>query len=356
MKLSQWKKEDCSSKSNLRIGRQSSKTKFDEKLKATNFAAILLKIGNWQWISEHEGDLTTKLYYGKHKMVWEVLVGALKSKIEIQWSNITAIRAIIRDNEPGILEIELNQPPLFFRETNPQPRKHTLWHQALDFTGGQASTCRRHHVSFAPRMLDKHYEKLLQCDQRLFSLSQKPFPSQESPYFDSAVNEGSKSFFTLNGYESEFLLGMQYPHRTYPAPFVLGKIENFKTMTMSPTRLTAFDQRVWSEGENTDWEESQADYVLSPLDYLSVEDAGGFSPSRRVLNDIENHLLEDNQFVYSNEETLFTNVKLTRPLIEPLDVNPINSTVANQLLINYQITDTQVIQNFLERSKPDGTD
>lgn len=61
-----------------------------------------------QWVSEHEGDLTAKLYYAKHKMVWEVLGGALKSKIEIQWSDITAIRAIIRDNVSGILQIEVN--------------------------------------------------------------------------------------------------------------------------------------------------------------------------------------------------------------------------------------------------------
>lgn len=40
--------------------------------------------------------------------MWEVLEGALKSKIEIQWSDIEAIRAIIRDDEPGILEIRVS--------------------------------------------------------------------------------------------------------------------------------------------------------------------------------------------------------------------------------------------------------
>lgn len=40
--------------------------------------------------------------------MWEVLEGALKSKIEIQWSDIEAIRAIIRDDEPGILEIQVS--------------------------------------------------------------------------------------------------------------------------------------------------------------------------------------------------------------------------------------------------------
>ncbi|GMP39987.1 hypothetical protein CsSME_00010616 [Camellia sinensis var. sinensis] len=116
-----------------------------EKLKASNFPASLLKIGTWERLSKHEGDLIAKSYYAKKKIVWEVLEGPLKSKIEIQWSEIEAIRATIRDNEPGILEIELKQPPQFFRETNPQPRKHTLWQQSSDFTGGQAPLC-----SFVP--------------------------------------------------------------------------------------------------------------------------------------------------------------------------------------------------------------
>ena len=38
--------------------------------------------------------------------------------------------------------VKLNQPPTFFREINPQPRKHTLWQQSPDFTGGQAPNWR----------------------------------------------------------------------------------------------------------------------------------------------------------------------------------------------------------------------
>lgn len=35
--------------------------------------------------------------------------------------------------------LQLTRQPLFFRETNPQPRKHTLWQATSDFTSGQAS-------------------------------------------------------------------------------------------------------------------------------------------------------------------------------------------------------------------------
>ncbi|KAL2511791.1 hypothetical protein Adt_17391 [Abeliophyllum distichum] len=339
-KLSQWRKEDFS------LGHNSPKTKFDdlgsqssmEKLKAVNFPAILLQIGDWQWISANEGDLTAKLYYGKRKMVWEVLCGALKSKIEIQWSDITAIRAIIRDKEPGILEIELNQPPLFFGEIDPQPRKHTLWQPAFDFTGGQASIFRRHYMSFAPGLLDKHYEKLLQCDQQLFALSQKPFPSQEFPYFDSAVFGCSNISYNLNGYESEFRPGLQYSHRTFPSPFVPSdeKARNY--------RFPNQRQRVWGEGENVASDESQANYVLGSLDHLSAEDAGRFNPNTGVLNDFENHLLRDNQFVSSDKEMLYTNVKSMCSLLEPLDVNP------------YQSLDTHMVENTHENSMLDDLD
>lgn len=46
-----------------------------------------------------------KCYYAKHKIVWEVLDGGLKSKIEIQWSDIAAIKAIFPENGPSTLDI-----------------------------------------------------------------------------------------------------------------------------------------------------------------------------------------------------------------------------------------------------------
>lgn len=46
-----------------------------------------------------------KCYFAKHKLVWEVLDGGLKSKIEIQWSDITALKATCPENGPGTLDI-----------------------------------------------------------------------------------------------------------------------------------------------------------------------------------------------------------------------------------------------------------
>ncbi|CAE6167300.1 unnamed protein product [Arabidopsis arenosa] len=156
-----------------------------EKLKASNFPASLLKIGQWEYKSRYEGDLVAKCYFAKHKLVWEVLEQGLKSKIEIQWSDIMALKANCPEDGPGTLTLVLARQPLFFRETNPQPRKHTLWQATSDFTDGQASMNRHHFLQCAQGIMNKHFEKLVQCDHRLFHLSRQPEIAIDSPYFDA---------------------------------------------------------------------------------------------------------------------------------------------------------------------------
>lgn len=155
-----------------------------DKLKASNFPASLLRIGCWKYQSRYEGDLVAKCYFAKHKLVWEVLEGGLKSKIEIQWSDIMALKANMPDDGPGTLNVVLARQPLFFRETNPQPRKHTLWQATADFTDGQASVHRQHFLQCPQGLLNKHFEKLIQCDMRLNFLSRQPEIILDSPYFE----------------------------------------------------------------------------------------------------------------------------------------------------------------------------
>ncbi|GER46964.1 enhanced downy mildew 1 2 [Striga asiatica] len=156
----------------------------NDKLKASNFPALLLRIGSWEYVSTYEGDLVAKCYFAKHKLVWEVLESGLKSKIEIQWSDIMALKAECPDNGPGTLTIMLARRPTFFRETNPQPRKHTLWQATTDFTDGQASLNKVHSLQCPPGALNKHYEKLIQCDTRLSILTRQPKIDMGSSYFD----------------------------------------------------------------------------------------------------------------------------------------------------------------------------
>lgn len=155
-----------------------------EKLKAANFPALSVQIGSWMRKSRHGGDLTAKCYFKKRQLVWEVLNGDLKRKIEFQWSNIAAIKATFHVNGVEVLDVMLERPPLFFQEVNPQPKKHTNWNQCADFTNNQASLIRKHKLIFGPGVLEKHYNKILQADSKLNYISQHPFPYQASMYFN----------------------------------------------------------------------------------------------------------------------------------------------------------------------------
>ncbi|KAK3036097.1 hypothetical protein RJ639_031678, partial [Escallonia herrerae] len=81
------------------------------------------------------------------------------------------------------LPLQLSREPLFFKETNPQPRKHTLWQSTSDFTNEQASTHRQHVLHCPQGVLNKHFETLIQSDMRLNFLSQQPEIVMDLPYF-----------------------------------------------------------------------------------------------------------------------------------------------------------------------------
>ncbi|XP_077218687.1 uncharacterized protein LOC143852919 [Tasmannia lanceolata] len=205
-----------------------------EKLKASNISASYIQIGSWQQASRYEGDLVAKVYYAKRKLVWEILNSGLKSKIELEWSHISAIRATFGENIPDVLEIELNHAPMFSRETTPQPRKHTLWQATSDFTGGQASKYRRHYLQFPKGTLEKHYEKLMQCDNRLYALSQRPFPFHRSPYIPSSCNEyldySGPEFSSLFGHALPDSYLSQFPHIGITSSIVTQQFPKFETL------------------------------------------------------------------------------------------------------------------------------
>ncbi|KAJ9129024.1 hypothetical protein P3X46_034215 [Hevea brasiliensis] len=102
-----------------------------DKLKASNFPASILRIGSWEYKSRYEGELVAKCYFAKHAS-----------------------------------------------------RKHTLWQATADFTNGQASIHRQHFLQCPQGLLNKHFEKLVQCDMRLNFLSRQPEIILDSPYFE----------------------------------------------------------------------------------------------------------------------------------------------------------------------------
>ncbi|KAH9603387.1 hypothetical protein KSS87_008991 [Heliosperma pusillum] len=177
--------DDFNTREKTNTRNSSASTAAADKLKASNFPASLLRIGDWEYSSQHEGDLVAKCYFAKHKLVWEILDGGLKNKIEIQWSDIMGLKADLPEEAPATLIVVLARQPLFFRETNPQPRKHTLWQATTDFTDDQASFHRKHFLQVPNGLLNKHFEKLIQCDVRLNFLSHQPQITLDSPYFES---------------------------------------------------------------------------------------------------------------------------------------------------------------------------
>lgn len=124
---------DCQdSKSREKGSTKGSAAGATDKLKASNFPASFLKIGSWevnesfvdinilifgrqlliaksyicwQYTSRYEGDLVAKCYFAKHKLVWEILEGGLKSKIELQWSDIMGLKADFQEDAPATLVV-----------------------------------------------------------------------------------------------------------------------------------------------------------------------------------------------------------------------------------------------------------
>ncbi|THG02836.1 hypothetical protein TEA_027831 [Camellia sinensis var. sinensis] len=373
-----------------------------DKLKASNFPAVLLRIGQWEYASRFEGDLVAKCYFAKHKLVWEILESGLKSKIEIQWSDIIALKANLPDDGPGSLTVTLARPPHFFKETNPQPRKHTLWQATADFTDGQAIMHRhqwaqlfhgvvsfgvqiqihetnptlldncsptgkvsRHHSKGLIRnkrvheimvqhflqctqgLLNKHYEKLIQCDMHLNLVSRQPEMVLDSPYFDargSVLKDPNESEVQevdqLETAKRSPSSGFQVVASPSTAQSCSLKIEEQNSVGIasehsspeSPSPSSVMDLRAnGSHGGDglqaqRDWEQikvpglrqsmSMSDLVNHIGHCISERMASGNSPCRKealecqdMLENIAQALLSDTQFTTaSDEKTLMSRV------------------------------------------------
>ncbi|KAK4857504.1 hypothetical protein QYF36_001703 [Acer negundo] len=184
------------------------------KLKASNFCASILRIGSWEYKPRYEGDLVAQCYFAKKKLVWEVIGGGLKRKIEIQWSDIMALKANMPEDGLGTLNVVLARRPLFFREINPRPKKHTLWQDTADFTDGQASKHKQHFMQCPQGLLNKTFENLIQCDMRLNFLSQQPDMIVDSPYFGYAIS----SFQNLSSPAATLTHSLEHIPREAPSP------------------------------------------------------------------------------------------------------------------------------------------
>nr|GMC73591.1 uncharacterized protein LOC109155298 [Ipomoea batatas] len=205
------------------------------------------------------------------------------------------IKATYPDDEPGTLDVVLARQPLFFRETNPQPRKHTLWQATSDFTGGQASMNRRHYLQCPQGLLGKHFEKLVQCDPRLNFLSQQAEIKVDSPYFESKISifedpDESDTGTDLNGGENSSFLdlcdanspsGAHCSSSRSDQDHIIQPLESIRRETSSPSSV--MDTRVIEDIKSMGVEEWKG---LSNWDQIRVP---GLHPSMS-MGDLVSHL------------------------------------------------------------------
>ncbi|KAI8570254.1 hypothetical protein RHMOL_Rhmol01G0019900 [Rhododendron molle] len=91
--------------------------------------------------------------------------------------------------------LQLFRPPLFFKETNPQPRSTPYGRQLqiLLMDKPVYTVCSAVHT----KPVKQNYERKIQCDKRLNLVSQQPDLVLDSPYFDvqaSAKGSPTSSF------------------------------------------------------------------------------------------------------------------------------------------------------------------
>ncbi|PON57601.1 hypothetical protein TorRG33x02_293300 [Trema orientale] len=110
----------------------------------TILEASVITIGSWQRAALDGRNLIAIFFYDEQILAWEILERGpkFKLKIEMRWEHIVGMGVSLEKNEPGILEVEISQPPLFFKGIDPHPTKPADWTSIPDFTDAQATLLR----------------------------------------------------------------------------------------------------------------------------------------------------------------------------------------------------------------------
>ena len=141
------------------------------KIKPSLIPALKLSVGKWERKSTFLGEVCAKFYYSKKKIVWEIMTLGLMAKMEIEFADIVGLEFLMPAEGTSTLTVQVKKPPRYFGEINPRPGKNIQWTESTDFTGGFGNTNTRHTLTFPKGSLQKHYEKLLSCDNRIKELA-----------------------------------------------------------------------------------------------------------------------------------------------------------------------------------------
>ncbi|KAJ0710507.1 hypothetical protein HanOQP8_Chr09g0313201 [Helianthus annuus] len=304
--------------------------------KATNIPALSLKIGNWEWEAINEGDLVAKFYYGTKKLVWEVLCGSLKKKIEFRWSQISAINAYLDGNQTSRLDIkvflylmlfnsifivlfktnihhediimQLKEPPRLCEETMLNPKMRTKWeNSSSDFTGDQTRICSQHTIRFAPRVLDCQFAKLLECDERLSNLTKQPFPYHNQFFFQHQTLDFSCNISIHALVPNKDQKGMSVPYAPILAQpvssFVGHSSYNLPTPVM---KLPSLDQKGNSQIPDIPLTHTEElDHILPNHETDKMNDAENINQETNFKSDPTHQSYEMKSATTVNQGTVF---------------------------------------------------
>ncbi|XP_020267616.1 uncharacterized protein LOC109843092 [Asparagus officinalis] len=168
------------------------------KYTVSTVPARKIQIGNWQRTTDNDNEILAKFFFRIESIAWEIVDDNETKRIEMFWNNISSLRMISFEGN-SILKVELEAPPEFFTEIDPQPRRHRQWMKIPDFTNGEAERCRIHTVTFPEGVLESHYDKLTHIDDLLFHKSRGPFPVHNYPFF-SQPHQASTSSYANGGW------------------------------------------------------------------------------------------------------------------------------------------------------------
>ncbi|EGG22427.1 hypothetical protein DFA_04549 [Cavenderia fasciculata] len=189
----------------------------DEKIKPSNFVVQKIRIGTFEKTSTFTSDLVAKFYYTKKQIVWEIATkpSGQKCKMVFGFIDITSMKLESLKDESNQLTFILKKIPKFYKETNPQPKKNTMWAPCDDFLpGNEASLYCRHSIVCKKVALEKHLDKLKRSDPRIsqmlaavFDDTQMLFPSTNdddlllqtsttSPSVDSTPSPVSPTYYS----------------------------------------------------------------------------------------------------------------------------------------------------------------
>ncbi|KAG7591807.1 hypothetical protein ISN45_Aa01g007930 [Arabidopsis thaliana x Arabidopsis arenosa] len=116
--------------------------------KPVYFRINKIQVGEWTQDSSPIEALRARIYGGSNRLVWELdHRHAGKRKIEIVLGNVSSMQFSFGNNATGVMEVELENPPEFFLETDHADGNRKI-ESIGDFTTNTSASLYRHHKLF----------------------------------------------------------------------------------------------------------------------------------------------------------------------------------------------------------------